>query len=342
MPNTVILLVGGNPLPNYVAALTLRAELGITKVHLIYTDEVKEVKDNLLRCLITEKFTSAGETYIVDAGNADDIFDTYNAAHDRCPDIQASTHLHYTGGTNAMAVHVHRAWSAKGGELGQASYLFGREARLMTDDGKSIAIPGSISLDLGTLANLHGLKRKPKASKAHGTDPKPADAATITKRVLADPELADRLYKVIPRVPSKLRAKSFDPTTECLTLSQGPIPGDTGWTNDHIKSWWKFLRGEWLEVWVHQQIDAIRRCQPSVVDHLDVDFKGEIKKREFQLDVVAVQGHHLYVVSCTTSHEPYICKSKLFEVSMRARQLGGDLARSALVCLAESHDCRGT
>jgi hypothetical protein len=30
-----------------------------------------------------------------------------------------------------------------------------------------------------------------------------------------------------------------------------------------------------------------------------------------------------------------MCKSKLFEIAVRSRQLGGDLARAALVCLAD-------
>src|SRR5690606_10157904 len=58
-------------------------------------------------------------------------------------------------------------------------------------------------------------------------------------------------------------------------------------------------------------------------------------KTEFEVDVALIRGHRLYVVSCTTAQEKALCKSKLFEVAMRARHMGGDLARSALVCLRD-------
>lgn len=47
----LILLVGGNPLPNYVAACVLKNKLGIEWVHLFYTRQVEDVKNNLRRCL---------------------------------------------------------------------------------------------------------------------------------------------------------------------------------------------------------------------------------------------------------------------------------------------------
>jgi hypothetical protein len=49
----------------------------------------------------------------------------------------------------------------------------------------------------------------------------------------------------------------------------------------------------------------------------------------------------LYVLSCTTDSKKARCKSKLFEVAMRARQMGGDLARSALVCFLDGGDASG-
>lgn len=36
-PKELILLVGGNPLSNYVATCALREKLGIERVHLFYT-----------------------------------------------------------------------------------------------------------------------------------------------------------------------------------------------------------------------------------------------------------------------------------------------------------------
>lgn len=107
---------------------------------------------------------------------------------------------------------------------------------------------------------------------------------------------------------------------------------DDDWPGERIEAWRKFLRGSWLEEWVASQVKATGLVAP---EHLHVGINPKIQRRPFELDVVAIHGHHLYVMSCTIDHAAPLCKSKLFEVAMRARQLGGDLARSALVCLAD-------
>jgi len=53
------------------------------------------------------------------------------------------------------------------------------------------------------------------------------------------------------------------------------------------------------------------------------------------VDVAAIRGHRSYFISCTTDTTKALCTSKLFEVAVRSRQLGGDLARAALICLAD-------
>lgn len=52
----------------------------------------------------------------------------------------------------------------------------------------------------------------------------------------------------------------------------------------------------------------------------------------FELDVVAMRGYQLFAVSCSVDDTNKLLKSKLFEAYVRARQLGGDEARVALVC----------
>jgi hypothetical protein len=61
----------------------------------------------------------------------------------------------------------------------------------------------------------------------------------------------------------------------------------------------------------------------------------------FEIDVALIRRQRLYVLSCTTDSKKARCKSKLFEVAMRARQMGGDLARSALVCFLDGDDASG-
>ena len=187
----------------------------------------------------------------------------------------------------------------------------------------------NIQLDLETLRILHGLTCAHWKNDARLPD----DANEIAAKVFKVPDLADRLYKRIPDGNSAFKKNPFCPRTEGLCLSKDSIPcQDQKWDSGLITTWRKFLRGEWLEDWVYQQVKATELIPAG---HLHVDIGAKIAGREFQLDVVAIRGHHLYVVSCSIDRDIRMCKSKLFEVAMRSRQLGGDLARSALVCLAD-------
>ncbi|MGH2457814.1 MAG: hypothetical protein ACRDIY_02990 [Chloroflexota bacterium] len=94
----------------------------------------------------------------------------------------------------------------------------------------------------------------------------------------------------------------------------------------------------WFESFV---LDAVRQIADScnLYDH-GADLKGvrvdpETKeKTEFQFDVAAIRGYQLFGLSCTTAGKNLI-DSKRFEAFIRARQLGGDEARVALVCFTD-------
>lgn len=60
---------------------------------------------------------------------------------------------------------------------------------------------------------------------------------------------------------------------------------------------------------------------------------------KFEFDVAFMREYQLFALSCTTTHYRGLCKQKLFEASLRARQLGGAEARVGLVCC--HHDPQG-
>lgn len=62
----------------------------------------------------------------------------------------------------------------------------------------------------------------------------------------------------------------------------------------------------------------------------------DLKVRPFELDVVAVLGHQIVVVSCTISGNANTIKQKGIEAYHRAKQLGGDEARAIVLCSAHS------
>lgn len=60
--------------------------------------------------------------------------------------------------------------------------------------------------------------------------------------------------------------------------------------------------------------------------------------RPFELDVVAVLGYQIVVVSCTTDFGSSMVKQKAMEAYHRARQLGGDEARAVVLCSSHPND----
>jgi hypothetical protein len=107
-----------------------------------------------------------------------------------------------------------------------------------------------------------------------------------------------------------------------------------------------WIDGTWLE---HFALLQVRRIEVKyqIFDSATSIYIGnpqETEKTKFEIDVAFMRGHQLFAVSCTTAMPlnkegtqnlrlDYF-KNKLFEAYIRARQLGGDEARVALVCCA--------
>lgn len=269
------LLVGSNPLPNYLAAVMLEPR----EVVLIYSPETTDPRDHL-RTALAQRNITVNEVCIDDASDARKIRDT-------CGGIEVD-HLHYSGGTKPMAAHARQACNLT---ESQASYLDERKALLRFDDSYDIPLDQhELGLTLDLLLALHGSARK-VPQRAGGADPIPDDVDALAEAA--------------------------------LTAGSAATVG-----ND----------GRWLERWAANQVAA---CVPGCEPDVSVHCTRKKQARDFEIDVALIRGHRLFVASCTTATKLDRCKSKLFEVAMRARQMGGDLARSAVVCLLDGSDQKG-
>ena len=120
----LILLVGSNPLPNYLAACALRP----CRVALIYTEETKDARDRLKAELKRELSADVGivEQFVEDATCATTVRRVIDPLLPRGED-QGDTHgevwLNYTGGTKVMSAHGRMAYNESGGRPEHASYL---------------------------------------------------------------------------------------------------------------------------------------------------------------------------------------------------------------------------
>jgi hypothetical protein len=352
----LILLVGSNPLPNYLSACALRPR----KIALVYTKETSDAKDRLKQELIQALGDATSfmepDPFVEDATCATAVRRTLDGlirltGVDIAGAPGSSLLLNYTGGTKVMAAHARMAFMEQGGGPEHASYLDeggeGRQPRLRFDDGRSkdLSEYSSVPLELKTILALHGITYKPRSSR----DPAPtlADALEILCNVLSNVSLVEELYSEHERLkephnPKKLVSEPFRADHYSLQLSVSQIPTDgllqllangeerKSW----FKQWYDFIGGEWLEEWLGQQIQEVSlEPKPEVVVGVNA-FRGE-KQANLEVDVAVVRGHRSYFISCTTDTTKSLCKSKLFEVAIRSRHLGGDLARAALVCLAD-------
>lgn len=336
-PGTLILLVGSNPLPNYLVARALRP----SRIVLVYTDETETAKDRLVVRLRADLGDAVSVTakYVKDATCAT----TVQRAIQGCWQKHApegSVGLNYTGGTKVMATHARMAFAEQGGEPQHASYLDegGKDAepRLRFDDGTSRSLKelGVPALSLETILALHGIGYRPRTDRDGA--PTEDDARAICNAVLRDPGLAKTLYEERPclkglKKPPEAASDPFKLSDHGLELSIAKLPDMDG---KLFKRWYKFIGGEWLEEWVGAILRELSLTpEPEIVVGVNA-FRGETRA-QLEVDVAVVRGYRSYFISCTTNETKAICKPKLFEVAVRARQLGGDLARAALVCLAK-------
>ncbi|MCS6841056.1 MAG: hypothetical protein NZ701_09765 [Roseiflexus sp.] len=101
----------------------------------------------------------------------------------------------------------------------------------------------------------------------------------------------------------------------------------------HLCEWFD---GKWLE---HYVLDCVSRIQTQCGIHdagMGIRPKSEEDRPEYDIDIGVMQGYRLYAISCTTDADPGMCKLKLFEAYLRARNMAGDEAYIALVCMSDN------
>jgi len=317
---TLVLLVGSNPLPNYLAAATLKP----ARVLLLYTPETKPPKERLVHALhdrLQIPTIDIDGAQVEDAGSAKSV----RAA---CKGKFADAHLNYTGGTKVMAAIARLVFREEKGLDVDASYVDERNG-LLRFDGDVPSLPlATDELGLDVILALHDFARKPP-SEALPTDPTPRDAETMARWCLEEPTRATALYRRVSRnLETKAEPISYKEFADAPLTEPLQVPGDE-WSRKAIERWIKFLRGPWQELWAAEVMRTLAGAEAAL--HVGVNLSRN--KRDTELDVLMIRGHRLYLLSCTTDSTPDLCKLKLFEATWRARQVGGDLACCALACL---------
>ncbi len=374
----LFLLIGENPLPNYVAVNLLLKQDGIA--YLVHTTDTLDEANRLKNILRSElNGFKAIELRLLNDFESDAYY-IQKEIREKLNGIKSGTiGLNYTGGTKAMSAHAYRTLfyeETKDKTYRQRkdiifSYLDPRRLEMCIDreDNERIRIkikPDTLSVKLVKLFQLHGLELKSTPTQKVQS----LELAEELARVFADEDKNklwfDWYYQVFCEAARKKKGNSWGKWKSKTDLAGLSIPVNTLlseivsiWREQNflnsdnqfslatvkstgafteIEDFCEWLDGLWLEHYVLQQVEYIAKRQ-SIQDY-GLNFKIPLTgtKHGFEFDVAFTRGYQLFAISCTTASKRDLCKLKLFEAYLRAKQMGGDEARVALICCSNEPD----
>lgn len=327
---SMVLLVGSNPLPNYLTVHLTKPR----NIYLVHTAETKELAENLREIFRGQLGPDHVQLcHLGDSTRPSAIQKFFtNMFKELAEGENREFQLNYTGGTKVMAAYARMLYDWEEQQDCTASYLDDTCGKLRYDDGIEVPFDNvDTQLSLDVMLEMHGYRRTP-AQPFDTKNPMVEDSRKIHATTSNDLEAVRQLHNLLREDKFNTARKSpkENPLKE-VVLDKNVYPED-GDTEHDYKQWRHFLGGGWLELWVANTVHSLL---PDAEIHTNVEcFIGNTSRR-FEIDVAFVHRNRLFVISCTLGDKLALCKSKLFEATMRARQMGGDLARVALVCLLE-------
>ena len=338
--NILFLLIGTNPLPNYVSGRVLAAD-GAT-IYLLHSTDTLKVAERLQRLLGRERPDLTIIPREIDEADGDEIVAKIGEI---LWDIGAEGErvgLNYSGGTKSMAVHAYYTLR-KAFPKGCFSYLDARSLSMVIDPGDQpiqwVSIGQNLPVGIIDLLQLHGYhipaKKRPIETPLQ---PKLCRAiAEVHTDVQGFSQWRDWMGTLAdaPQLPKPDEYPALKPVKECFSELSGGVASEMAVANtlgcSSLISCAKFFNGGWLE---HHSLFVLKSIASAVGLHDCVmSVNPEIRGiRAFDLDVAAMSGYQLFTVSCIATDQKDKAKEHLFEVFTHARQVGGDEARFGLVC----------
>ena len=340
--DVLFLLVGTNPLPNYVAGCLL-AKPNAT-LYLLHSqrngENTYEVAQRLKAALKRPECRQDLRIEVRGISRSDP-----EAIHQRMQDILSevppSTHvgLNYTGGTKAMSVHVYHAVHEAYPD-GVYSYLDATSLRMIINlkgiPTQQMLIGRDVKLDFRTLFGLHGYKLV-----SARRDAKQVDFCSTLAKVHSTSEGVKQWRAWLqtfgnkerePQLPTANEYPALKPVIEAFANLCGGSPTKGGVATAlgcrSLKSCAKFFSGGWLEEFTYHALTSTGIAFDDQGLEIQANKRGADK---LDLDVASIWGYQLFAISCMVTEKKQKAKEHLFEVFVRARQLGGDEARIGLV-----------
>ena len=332
MGTQLIMTVGTNALPVWVAWYHLKHKLDQPKVRFIFTDDTESQKDLLVQHCGAADFGSHIKT---SPGNPGTVRgDIRQRILNGLDEETTHLHVHYTSGTKVMGVETVSAIEKRLSEMSNVTLdttyldprgnkgpcLRSRRGVISPSDARQNVEP-----DIERIARLNGFT------------PAPFDR-TYWDRVIGryNHEYWDRnrgadIRKYLP-APARLDQNQKQEGSNVLNIMNNwnhPTINPTNFEYAAYVALKQALKGI--------ETTNSKRSNYKVYHKVYVKRTGaNIRDAEFELDVVAVLGYQIVVVSCTLETGSAAIKEKGMEVILRARQLGGDEAQTIVLCKGRS------
>jgi len=348
----LFLLVGGNPLPNLVAARLLAKD--DCQIFLLKTKQTSEIAKLLEEQIIAGEIRVHVTAREIDEANGRSIENKLKneILNDISP--EKSVGLNYTGGTKPMAVHSYRVFKERFQNC-CFSYLDARTLKMFISYGdeptQSPYVGDKVRLSLQDIVALHGyylnnLRTQPQFSELY----RPLTQVHSNIEGIKEWREWDRGWlrtRDLTVLPIREQYPNLKPVIEAFEkFNNSPTNIASYLGQQDINSCRKWFDGEWLEEYV---LDELSKIIDEIGIHsygIDLRPLRNSKKKksssdkeegDFQLDLAAMRGYQLFAISCIASRRADgETKNHLFQAYVRARQLGGDEARVALVCCVEN------
>lgn len=364
--NILILLIGSNPLPNYVVASYLmksgRSDSNELpkpdKIIMVHSEKTKNFAENIIN-----KLENHGERVNLENYERDPKVIT-KKIQKKLREIGNSVntiHLNYVGGTKPMSVHGYIAvndWVSNRNIKVILSDLDPDNHKIILKNGRSYPSSGdlldNIHLDIATIIALYGMgevsqgQKQPylSSSEINGFAKYPINKLTNKERSIYPDELKKQLDCIYGRVQrlknqsdekkerhieKKLNQK-FNELFEKIKENFNDFEINDGKIKCPKLSFIRFFKeGGWLEDFVLNSLIKLNNDSQIRLNLIKKDIRVLYKKREAQIDIIAIQGYKLFLISCTTDYGIKTVKLKVFEALYRAEQLGGEHAKVIVV-----------
>lgn len=337
----LIILVGTNPLPCYISALYLYQSNQISNIYLICSERneaiwqegtvniAKRIKNKLSRELLIDN-ERINIREIDDIRSLDSIKIEVNKI--RAHEIL----LNFTGGTKTMDVFFYNECEKIWLDRFSSSYLDARTNQMIVnghiDSTEDLRKIYNLSLkDLAYLHNINIVSSEPVQLYEN--------ALKVIDEYIEKNELKSWLneydiYKkeVLGNGKDYINDLTDEQKMDELNLSKvrrvwDQFPEVSINRQDKIN----FMNGVWLEYWIYK---VLNQDTAGIKYYFDIN-SMEAEHPKFQLDICAVYGYQLTVISVTAKRIKKEVKLKVFEALHRAIQLGGGEARIIQVSLLD-------